>query len=82
MSREELENMLDEYILVFGEDRDELELRENGGKPVASWGLSEMVYAALDIMSNDEERDDMLDLARHFEGLATRIRRTIEDIEG
>ena len=79
---DELRDALDEYELVFGEDLDELELRENGGEPVGSWGLTKIVDDMLDLVSNERERDDMRDLARHFEGLAKRIRETIADIEG
>jgi hypothetical protein len=82
MSTENLRDALDEYQLVFGEDLDELELRENGGEPLASWGLSSIVDDLLDVMETPRERDDVLHLARHFEGLAKRIRKTIDDIEG
>ena len=79
---DELREALDEYELVFGEDFDELELRENDGEAVTSWSLSTIVNRLLDIMSSASERDDMLHLARHFESLAKRIQKTIDDIEG
>lgn len=81
MDEEELAAALDDYQLVFSDDWDVLELTDDGAEPVASWALSTIVDGALDIMETAQERDDMLELARHFESLAKRIRRTIEDSE-
>jgi len=79
---EDLRQALDDASIVFDTDPDRIVVMLEGSDEVMSESLSTMVDALLDLVDSPQERDDMRELARHFDSLARRIRRTIDTIEG
>jgi hypothetical protein len=78
---DELLGVADNAVAHFGDDSDDIVIELEGGLATIRLSLVELVDDALDVMATDQEADDMLDMARHFQFLAKRIKQTVEEHE-
>lgn len=82
MTRDEFIERLDDVALVFGDTRDTLWLLlDNETPPVMEWSLMDMVGETLDVARTESEREDVRQIASHFEYLAGLIRKTLDEDE-